>query len=69
MSYEQIRAINNAMSLLSTVDNIPTTREVRDAFTNHAKELQASGVDINIVEHFLNIGAAIVNGESTFILD
>lgn len=68
MTYEQIQAINNAMSLLSNVDNIATTREVRDAFTQHAKDLQTADVDIHIVEHFLSIGSAIVNGETTFIL-
>lgn len=56
MTLEQIRAINNGMSMLADLYNAAAcTTSVADFkayMDKHVKALKDSGVDINIVEHF-----------------
>lgn len=59
MTTEQITAINNAMSMLSDLQeaaNMMTSIDNYQEWTNqHIKALRDSGVDSSIVEHFESI--------------
>lgn len=59
MTIEQITAINNGMSMLSTIyeyaDQVWTIKEFTDYTDSHIKALKDAGVDNYIVEHFKSL--------------
>lgn len=55
MTIEQITAINNAMSVLTTLHEAPgmvSLEEFKEYIEFHIKALKDSGVDRDIIEHF-----------------
>lgn len=48
----QIKAINDAMSFLTTIWCIKDTSILKEHFTKHLRQLLDSGVDKDVVEHF-----------------
>lgn len=61
LTYNQIKAINDAMSFLTTIWCIKDLSTLTEHFNRHLVQLLDAGVDKDVVEHFDNLMHSHIN--------